>query len=135
MKADWKNNPLRQYTKRTNDLQRLQQRVAELEDIVIGAKKSAQFYRERAASAGEQLKQATQDKTLFNALLQEEVMVPTKDGFKLLTGNELREYCVDLSITKLSIRQNEQLAASAKNLFNQVYLNTFLVNVNTRSQT
>ena len=53
MKADWK-IPKLDRTKRLNDLQRLQQRVAELEDIVIGAKKSAQFYRDRAASAGEQ---------------------------------------------------------------------------------
>lgn len=134
MKAQWK-IPKLERTKRLNDLERLQQRVAELEEKVSVAKQETQYYKQRFIKARERLDQAIDDKTLFNALLQEDVMVPTKDGFKLLTGGELRAYCRELHERNRSKNFFSTSDSGLLNIqFDLAYQQLFQANVNPRSK-
>lgn len=133
MKAQWK-IPKLERTKRLNDLERLQQRVAELEEKVSVAKQETQYYKQRFIKARERLDQAIDDKTLFNALLQEEVMVPTKDGFKLLTGVELRAYCRELHERNRGRGFSTSDSGPLNFQFDLAYQQLFHANVNPRSK-
>ena len=79
------------------------------------------------------MKQTAHEKNLFNALLQEEVMVPTKDGFKLLTGYELREYCEGLHERNQKVSFGASVLRTLNLQFDLAY-KSYYANVNTGSQ-
>lgn len=97
MKAQWKTPPL-QRTKRLNDLEQLQLEIAELRKANLDLKDERKLNEGVLAAARRQSEQYLRDSICFNALLHSEVMVPTEEGFKLLTGDELRAYCEQLHV-------------------------------------
>ena len=98
MKAKWKDKPLDQIqpSKRQRDIAMLQQQIKVLEHEKDRLLHGAQYFRDRLDTISKRLEERDEEVLLFRKLLQTEVMVPTPDGFKLLTGAELREYCEGL---------------------------------------
>ena len=99
MKAEWK-KPLLELIKRKAPARDAAQRIAELEEHVkllrqecaaLNQNKEFMFAVERRLQA--QVAAAENKASMFDYLSSKEVMVPDKDGFKLLTGSELEEYC------------------------------------------
>jgi len=132
MTAQWKIPKLNR-TQRLNDLERLQQRVAELEAKLKMVGDERRFYRQKNENVTEQLRKAYDERTLFQALLQEEVMVPTKDGFKLLTGAELRAYCSELHERNRKGPFDASVLEMINLQFDLAY-KTYYAHVNPRSQ-
>ena len=133
MTAQWK-IPKLDRTKRLNDLERLQQRVAELEAKLKTVGDERRFYRQQNENMSVRLREVYDERVLFQALLQEEVMVPTKDGFKLLTGAELREYCRELH----ERNRKGPFGASVLEMLNLQFdlaYKTYYAHVNTKNDT
>lgn len=98
MSAKWKQKPLEQVkpSNRQRDIAMLQQQVKVLEHEKDALHRAATYYKERLDDLYKKVNEHDDEVLLFRKLLRTEVMVPTKEGFKLLTGDELREYCVEL---------------------------------------
>ena len=106
MKAKWKDKPLDQIqpSKRQRDIAMLQQQIKVLEHEKDQLLHGAQYFRDRLDTISKRLEERDEEVLLFRKLLQTEVMVPTKEGFKLLTGDELREYCQGLRSKPMAIK-------------------------------
>ena len=106
MRAKWKDKPLDQIqpSKRQRDIAMLQQQIKVLEHEKDQLLHGAQYFRDRLDTISKRLEERDEEVLLFRKLLQTEVMVPTKEGFKLLTGDELREYCQGLRSKPLAMK-------------------------------
>ena len=106
MKAKWKDKPLDQIqpSKRQRDIAMLQQQIKVLEHEKDALHRAAVYYKERLDDLYKKVNEHDDEVLLFRKLLQTEVMVPTPDGFKLLTGAELREYCEGLRPEPLTMK-------------------------------
>lgn len=106
MKAKWKDKPLDQVkpSNRQRDIAMLQQQIRVLESEAGKMLNTARYYKQQAGNLNARLQEHDDDVHLFRKLLQTEVMVPTPDGFKLLTGDELREYCHGLRPKPLTMK-------------------------------
>lgn len=97
MKAQWK-IPALDRTKRLNDIEQLRLEIAELRKANLDLKEDRKLNEAALAAARQQAIEYLVDSRRLNALCASEVMVPTEEGFKLLTGDELRAYCDQLDI-------------------------------------
>ena len=127
MKAKWKDKPLDQIqpSKRQRDIAMLQQQIRVLEEEIKKQTAVRQQAEHLQKLFREEREEFRTDAYLLDALLKLEVMVPTKEGFKLLTGNEMREYLksktfghsIAISLTDM----REALLPMLKNMFNYEY--------------
>ena len=124
MKAKWKDKPLEQIqpSKRQKDIAMLQQQIKALEFEKEALTRDKQRLIERLGNLHKDLADQHMEVRLFRKLLLTEVMVPTPEGFKLLTGDELREYCARLHSSPLTISDitRESLALMSQ-MFEEVY--------------
>lgn len=139
MSAKWKQKPLEQVkpSNRQRDIAMLQQQIKVLEYEKDALHRAAAYYKERMDVLHKQVNERDEETLLFRKLLQTEVMVPTKEGFKLLTGNELREYCEGLRSKPLTMKG---IADHALEIITQVWeeanqkLHQTYVNAGSKSQ-
>jgi hypothetical protein len=133
MKAEWKKSPLER-AKRKEPLQDAAQRIAELEEQVRllrferdNEKRMREHMVEVAQRVEMQRDQAFDKAHMFDLIYHLEVMIADKDGFKLLKGKELEQYCRDHAYTTASDKYVDALARSmiqtkqsaATSIFNQ----------------
>ena len=106
MKAKWKDKPLEQIqpSKRQKEIAMLQQQIKALEFEKEALTRDKQRLIERLGNLHKDLADQHMEVRLFRKLLLTEVMVPTPEGFKLLTGDELREYCQGLRSKPLAMK-------------------------------
>lgn len=145
MKAEWKKSPLER-AKRKEPRQDAAQRIAELEERVRllrferdNEKRMRDQMMEVAQRMEMQRDQALERAHLFDLACHLELMVADKDGFKLLKGKELEEYCKDRAHLNASKRYKSALARSlqqSKEAVLNSILNANMYNyvVNPRSQ-
>ena len=139
MRAKWKDKPLDQIqpSKRQRDIAMLQQQIKVLEHEKDQLLHGAQYFRDRLDTISKRLEERDEEVLLFRKLLQTEVMVPTKEGFKLLTGDELREYCQGLRSKPMAIKgvttQALEIMSRAWGEANQQLHRTY-VNARSKSQ-
>lgn len=118
MKAEWKKSPLER-AKRKEPLQDAAQRIAELEAQVRTLRIERDNERQMrnqmldvARRMEMQRDQALEKSHLFDLACHLELMVADKDGFKLLKGKELEQYCKDHAYLNASERYKSALARS-----------------------
>lgn len=118
MKAEWKKSPLEK-SKRKDPVKDAAQRIAELEARVAALTQERENTRfkqahllEVAKRFEEQRDQALKRAHMFDLVCHLEIMVADKDGFKLLKGKELEQYCRDHAYTTASDKYVDALARS-----------------------
>ena len=124
MKAKWKDKPLEQIqpSKRQKDIAMLQQQIKALEFEKEALTRDKQRLIERLGNLHKDLADQHMEVRLFRKLLLTEVMVPTPEGFKLLTGDELREYCARLHSSPLTI---SDITSESLGLLNRMFEETY----------
>jgi hypothetical protein len=133
MKAEWKKSPLEK-AKRKEPLQDAAQRIAELEEqvrLLRFERDNEMRVRKHMAEVVHRVEmqrdQALEKAHMFDLIYHLEVMIADKDGFKLLKGKELEQYCRDHAYTTASAKYVDALARSmiqtkqsaATSIFNQ----------------
>ncbi len=112
MTADWKKKPLEQVQPKPTHAQLLK----EIDLLKQQAQLLAQEKKQLADAAryfeGSRDK-ALRDQARFNALLGLEMMVPTKDGFKLMTGSELFELADNLAYPHGTAEQKTSISKAS----------------------
>jgi len=124
MKAKWKDKPLEQIqpSKRQKEIAMLQQQIKALEFEKEALTRDKQRLIERLGNLHKDLADQHMEVRLFRKLLLTEVMVPTPEGFKLLTGDELREYCARLHSSPLTI---SDITSESLGLLNRMFEETY----------
>jgi len=118
MTADWKKKPLEQVQPKPTHAQLLK----EIDLLKKQAQLLAQEKKQLADAARyfeDSRNHAVKDQTRFNALLDLELMVPTKDGFKLMTGSELFELADNLAYPRNTV--DKILAEKAARIKQEMY--------------
>lgn len=114
MTAAWKQKGVERL-KRKNEIEQLNLEVMTLKMKLADAQRLVEHATGINTNLRNENDELAETVRLYNRLRRQEIMVPTKEGFKLLTGDELDRYCLSLAPASLyaeaiskSMRQTQQ---------------------------
>lgn len=102
MTADWKKKPLEKVQPKPTHAQLLKE-IEQLEERAQILMQEKKQLADAARYFEDSRNRAVRDQARFNALLDLELMVQTKDGFKLMTGSELFELADNLAYPRNTV--------------------------------